>query len=247
MDVYVVSHREAKIISTDYLKPLHVGSIGQAAIPGYARDDCGDNISDRNYSYCELTGLYWIWKNTVSDVAGLCHYRRYFSPFELPKGCFFGDSFETIETVLKNDPLGVGLNVGGADTDIIVARKYDLKTFIDRSHIENTRTRLNSVWFVMLNALYNAQRGEFYEARDFFSSESFLYPCNMFIAKRKVINEYCEWLFSILFEFEKLMAFYPKEEMERTCGYLGEMLFTWWVHSRKLAVSTRPVFFVVDA
>ena len=246
MDVYIISHKQTRCISSDYLTPLHVGAVNKDIIPGYMRDDHGDNISDRNYSYCELTGLYWMWKNTTSDVVGLCHYRRYFSPFDLPDGCFFGQQFDAIEALLKRDITGQSLNIETTDIDIIVPRKYPLKTFIERSHIENTITNLNSPWFVMLNAIYNVQRGDYYEARDFFASESFLYPCNMLIAKRKIFNEYSEWLFSILFEFEKLMKVYPKDEMNRTCGFLGEMLFTWWVESRKPKMMTKPVFFIVD-
>ena len=98
----------------------------------------------------------------------------------------------------------------------------------------------------MLNAIYNAQKSDYYAARDFFSSESFLYACNMMIAKRNVLNEYCKWLFSILFEFEKLMKFYPADEMTRSCGFLGEMLFTWWLHSRRPKMLEKPVFFITD-
>ena len=246
MEIYVTSHDRPEVIRLDYLKPLHVGAAGRETMDGFQRDDEGDNISDKNFCYNELTGLYWIWKNTTSSVVGLCHYRRYFSPYELHEGVFFSSPLADIAPLLAGDPAGHCLDITGVDIDIVIPRRYSLGTFIDRSHIENTKTPLNSVWFVALNALYNTHKDEFYEARDFFSSKSFLYPCNMFIAKRPVINEYCEWLFPILFEFERLMAGYPREEMKRSCAYLGEMLFTWWVCSRPLKVATRPVFFITD-
>ena len=58
--------------------PIHVGKKGKASI-GLPGDDTGDNISDRNPAYCELTGVYWAWKNLKADYVGLVHYRRYFT------------------------------------------------------------------------------------------------------------------------------------------------------------------------
>ena len=58
--------------------PVHVGKEGKEDI-GFIGDNTGDNISTKNANYCELTGLYWAWKNISADYIGLCHYRRYFT------------------------------------------------------------------------------------------------------------------------------------------------------------------------
>lgn len=57
---------------------LLVGAEGKEYDFGYQRDDTGDNISAKNSSFCELTGLYWAWKNVDADYIGLVHYRRHF-------------------------------------------------------------------------------------------------------------------------------------------------------------------------
>lgn len=58
--------------------PLQVGAEGKPDL-GYVKDNTGDNISAKNPNYCELTGLYWAWKNLHTDYIGLVHYRRYFT------------------------------------------------------------------------------------------------------------------------------------------------------------------------
>lgn len=42
-------------------------------------DNVGENISEKRNSFCELTVMYWAWKNMQADYYGLCHYRRYLS------------------------------------------------------------------------------------------------------------------------------------------------------------------------
>ena len=78
IEVYVVSHSKEdieNIKSDDIYVPLFVGRAGEDNF-GFLSDDSGDNISDKNSSYCELTGLYWAWKNLDADYVGLAHYRR---------------------------------------------------------------------------------------------------------------------------------------------------------------------------
>ena len=41
------------------------------------KDNTGINISDKNRMYCEMSAVYWIWKNTEHDWIGIEHYRRH--------------------------------------------------------------------------------------------------------------------------------------------------------------------------
>lgn len=78
--IYVVSHsaEDIKNIRNDNIyTPLFVGLNGKDNF-GFLSDDTGDNISEKNLNFCELTGLYWMWKNSDANIIGLCHYRRYF-------------------------------------------------------------------------------------------------------------------------------------------------------------------------
>ena len=80
IQIYVISHLLDDIEKTrnDFIyTPLFVGRNGRDNF-GYCSDDNGDNISSKNPYFCELTGLYWIWKQSKADIIGLCHYRRYF-------------------------------------------------------------------------------------------------------------------------------------------------------------------------
>ena len=58
---------------------MQVGAEGKERIEEYIQDNTGNNISSKNPNFCELTGLYWAWKNLEADYIGLVHYRRYFT------------------------------------------------------------------------------------------------------------------------------------------------------------------------
>lgn len=75
--ILVAAHKKYWMPADDVYMPLHVGAEGKEPL-GYTPDNTGDNISAKNSNYCELTGLYWAWKNLECQYIGLCHYRRYF-------------------------------------------------------------------------------------------------------------------------------------------------------------------------
>ncbi len=82
--ILVATHKKYNMPKESMYLPIHVGCEGKKDLR-YIGDNTGDNISFRNPNYCELTGLYWAWKNLKYDYIGLCHYRRYFTNSNLFK------------------------------------------------------------------------------------------------------------------------------------------------------------------
>ena len=76
--IIVATHKKYRMPVDEMYLPVHVGAVGNETISGCQRDDEGENISALNPYFCELTGLYWAWKNLEADYIGLVHYRRHF-------------------------------------------------------------------------------------------------------------------------------------------------------------------------
>ena len=83
--IIIATHKKYRMPKDKMYIPVHVGAEkkkdddGNDLNIGYTKDNTGDNISCKNASFCELTGLYWAWKNVDADYIGLAHYRRHFS------------------------------------------------------------------------------------------------------------------------------------------------------------------------
>ena len=75
--ILVAAHKKYWMPDDSVFLPIQVGAALHLAL-GYVPDNTGDNISAKNPNYCELTALYWAWKNLDCEYIGLCHYRRYF-------------------------------------------------------------------------------------------------------------------------------------------------------------------------
>ena len=120
--IYIATQARHDFPKDPAYKPLLVGKIdNDSGIE--LNDSAGDSISEKNKFYCELTGHYWIWKNDkISDIVGLCHYRRFFwlkdIPFRLCE-----KSFKTLaecENFLSTENLEKFMR----DYEIILPRAY---------------------------------------------------------------------------------------------------------------------------
>ncbi|MBE6703062.1 MAG: DUF4422 domain-containing protein [Ruminococcaceae bacterium] len=218
--IYVAAHKQFPVSKrlTPAYQILQVGSEGKASL-GYLRDNTGDHISAKNASYCELTGLYWVWKNTTSDVAGLCHYRRYFSSRLLDRNLRQLLTEKEIDRILQK-------------YDVILPRRVSLGKQTVREHYSAAHFEkdLNTTRRA-IEELYP----DYLKAFDEVMAMNRTYQCNMFIMRRERMNDYCEWLFEVLgyVEAHTDISEYDTAQ-KRIYGYLGERLLHVWVHHQQL-------------
>lgn len=181
-------------------------------------DDTLDNISIKNPYYCELTALYWIWKNVDCENVGLCHYRRFFVDLKNEK----------IE-VAKIRELDKILN----KYDLIVPKVSKLRTTVKKHYEMNVK---NNGLDIVCKMIIEEDSSFIPHVKRILNSKECFY-CNMFYAKKEIINEYCKWLFNLLTKLEPYINMNGWSQYEqRFYGFLAEILFNIWVSHEKLDV-----------
>ena len=215
--IVIATHKAYQMPKDAMYLPLHVGAEGKKLDLGYVKDNTGENISLKNPSYCELTGLYWAWKNLDSDYIGLAHYRRHFMYQKKGKDPF--------ENVLKESELQRLLSkyqvLYQSSEDII------LKHYIPIMHIPI----MQNIWTKQEKLSRNSIRNIFLLMIRLFSS-TYGYMFNMMIMRRDLFCFYCEWLFTILFALEKQMENHTEELSAfqgRFYGRVSEIIFNAWL------------------
>lgn len=186
-----------------YMAPVQAGAALTDRQIAALRDDTGDNISMKNQQYCELTVLYWIWKNIQEPWVGLCHYRRHF--------------------ILSDEEAAL---ISEAGVDVILP----VPSICQPSIGENYRKRHDrNDWEHLLDLLKNSCPDFYNLALELWETQKYgtlYYTCNMFIMKKEVLNAYCLWLFPILSEMERFGGEKTDPYQNRYLGFLGERLMT---------------------
>lgn len=182
-----------------WLIPIQVGAaLGEEKVCDL-RDNYGpDHISDRNSIYSEATAIYWMWKNVPrTDYVGLCHYRRHFDVKENLPLILAGNSIDVLTTV----PTFVHDSIG-----------QFFSTLVPGSDLN-----------VMLDAI-RALNPEYYETAQQFLESRFFPPCNLFVMRYDIFQEYASFLFSTTFAIEKFYSDRMFYRSDRYMGFLVECL-----------------------
>lgn len=214
------------------LVPIQVGCHNaKVHFEGMLHDNDGINISKDNPYYCELTAQYWAWKNTNSDFVGFLHHRRYFS-FEENKirdaAC---PKRKVRPYFIFDEPNEETLNQISFNTNSLqnMIERYDIiaptseKIYETVCHqyerCENPAT--NEIEIV--RKIIAKRFPQYLKAADDYLNGKEAYFCNMFVMRRDVFEDYCEWLFDILFELDACRS--EEQRQKRDNGKISERLF----------------------
>ncbi len=205
--IYVMTHKKIENLPEKIYQPLHVGREGKEDL-GYPGDHTGEQISSKNPYYCELTGMYWIWKNVSCDVIGVCHYRRFF----LREGRLLKQ--EEIEELIEKYPIIVPNSRCVAEENVY-------------QHYGNRHNKKDlDVCREVIAEKYPA----YISAFDYAMDTILISMANMWITRKEIFDRYCEWLFDILFEVERRLDMTGYDAyQQRVMGFLSERLFRVWL------------------
>lgn len=223
--IIVAAHKKSPMPEDMLYLPLHVGAAGKYNKDGspvdfgYTRDDTGDNISNRNANFGTQTGLYWIWKNLDTDYKGLVHYRRYFVGAKADKKDMIGSAitYDEIKPMLGKYKIFTPKK-----------RWYVIETLY--SHYAHTHDENH---FRVVKAIIEKDCPEYINAYNKVLKRRWGYMFNMMILQKDLMNDYCSWLFNILFKaYEQISTTGMTEFDNRFCGRISEILFDVWLENK---------------
>lgn len=197
-----------RIPNVNYITPIQVGAAltDRRLYKNILTDSCGKNISEKNRQYSELTAMYWMWKNAGEEFLGLCHYRRHFI---LP------DNWAALMKNMKIDAV------------------LPVPSYAAPNIEENYKARHEGDDWVFLMQYLKTEYPEDYRiAVEVFSGQLYS-PCNMFITRKNILDELCEWLFPILSVVEEHVGEKEDVYQNRYLGFISERLITLFFEKKK--------------
>lgn len=231
--ILIATHKKYTMPKDSMYLPIHVGKdLSSIALP-YCSDNTGEHISEKNPYYCELTALYWAWKNLKSDYIGMVHYRRHFvKKRPIP---FIRDKFSYLLTEEQLKPLL-------RNSDILLPRQRNYYIETNYSHyihahpaesIEKTKDIIHQLF------------PEYDTAFEIVMNRRKAHMFNIFIMKKEIFDNYCNWLFTILFELEKILDISSYDSYnQRIFGFVSELLLDVYLLKNNLSYQELPVLFM---
>ncbi|MGQ8338401.1 DUF4422 domain-containing protein [Sunxiuqinia sp. A32] len=241
--ILIATHKEGNFPENEIFLPIHVGKKRSNKDFGLQGDEVGDNISEKNPNYCELTAFYWAWKNLDTNIIGMYHYRRHFN---LKSNTFFAKTVKFIKESDLDDyiPSEDVINGHLKKHDIILAKShvypYSMYVYYTSNHIREDIEIISEVLGNKFPAYLSTWNKFLYDTNKFS-------PYNMLICKKEVFDQYCEWLFAVLFEVEKKVKISPYSYQSRVFGFMAERLLNVYCIHNRLKIKHNPILLIEDS
>jgi hypothetical protein len=248
--IYIMHYKKGKVLKNDSLyQPLMCGNnLRNEEVDGsILGDDSGENISQKNPFFSELTGTYWVWKNKNHAVTGCCHYRRFYTvepePLRYRIKRFF---YYPIGLAAKRFGLIYTQDVDFFKSRILNQEQLaELLTRYDailpqarklRYTVEEHYRRYHDIHDLeILREILEEKYPDYLPEFEAVLKGKRLYANNMFILKREDYLKFMPWWFDMIFEFERRtdMGKYVGYQ-KRIIGFIAERLLTVWFKKNKL-------------
>jgi lipopolysaccharide biosynthesis glycosyltransferase len=240
MSIYVSYFSDAVRIENDVLVPIQVGrELAKTPLADMIGDDTGDSISKLNPAFCEMTAIYWAWKNAArnDEYIGFFHYRRLldFNTDEKRKITQHGVIVEPryYDGLLDEyglTPERIRQTIEGYD--LVLPQAFDVRNVgedtvqFQYSNAAKHHARDFTLLGDIIKRLSPGDYGYFRRV----ARGHYFYPTNVFVARQSIFEVYCAWIFPILFELHKSIDISQYDAAERRAvGYLAERLFSVFV------------------
>ncbi|EXE25489.1 MULTISPECIES: DUF4422 domain-containing protein [Acinetobacter calcoaceticus/baumannii complex] len=218
-EIYVATHKAYTFPDIPEYIPIHVGKALTDLDLNIQGDDTGENISNLNKSFCELTALYWMWKNSDADIIGLAHYRRYFTKNK---------------KIISNDEIVNILNQG---YDVIVSKPVILrkrKVFLQNVKTHFASNHYEKDWDIIKTIILENEP-RYFLAFEEVEKKYRISLYNMFVCRKDILDQYCSWLFKILFLYKDSVDIGNYDAYQyRLIGFVAERLFNVYMVHNKL-------------
>ena len=264
----VACHKLSTLPKNSLYLPIHVGSaLAAKELPGYQRDDEGDNISEKNPLYCEMTAQYWLWKNVDADYYGLCHYRRFINFTDEEFGNLdvdqrgqvvprIIDDF-TMEKYGLLDEAQMRAVIEAAD--VVTTREmdyhrvttpYGIQKNVYDHYVAHDRALINikdlDATIELVDSMYPKYSTDLHEYLEGYHFRGF----NCFVMPKALFNELCAYEFGVLAELEKRIDVTDyNQTLTRVYGFMAEILYGAFIYGlmkRGLHVDERQMLFFQD-
>ena len=245
--ILVCCHKKDIMAKNPPYFPIHVGKSLSKEELDIQPDNLGINISDKNRSYCELTGMYWAWKNLKDiEIIGLCHYRRYFDFHNqcnrgFVKTIFPTSDFDKVDLSLPQDIIN---QVSQGKIVVAKPRVCSCTLYADYAcdHVSDDMRLLR---YIVNKTESDAVKKAFFKV--IMQGCSILHY-NKFMMRWSDFDAYCLWLFNLLAKVEKHTDIdHYNTFQKRIYGYMSErLLLVWLVANRKVTIN-KPIIWFNDS